>query len=364
MTTKKSRVLDSRELELFGAEIDAIKHCTLAQVGDTDARYIHRVVKAVRYTELAGRGLLFLSVFPPFWVLGTLLLAVSKILENMELGHNVMHGQYDFMNDPELNGKSYEWDIIATADSWRRTHNFKHHTYTNIKGMDDDIGYGMLRLFPEQRWRPFYILQPLYALTLAVLFQWGVAIQELELGKLFSGRKTIREAREEFRPVARKMRYQLLKDYVFFPVIAGPAFLGVLTGNLVANLLRNLWTFMIIFCGHFTADTELFRRSVLENESVGHWYLRQLRGSSNLTGSKIFHIFSGNLSHQIEHHFFPTIPARRYRALSIQVQAVCRKYGQHYNTGSLSTQFGQVVGRIFRYALPSRPVVQQRVHGS
>ncbi len=45
--------------------------------------------------------------------------------------------------------ENYEWDIVGTADSWRQTHNYKHHTYTNIKGMDDSyIGYGLLAIIP------------------------------------------------------------------------------------------------------------------------------------------------------------------------------------------------------------------------
>jgi len=128
----------------------------------------------------------------------------------------------------------------------------------------------------------------------------------------------------------------------------------VLLGNLVANGIRNLWTFMIIFCGHFTTDAEIFPKSVLDNETRGSWYLRQLRGSSNLTGGKLFHIMSGNLSHQIEHHLFPDIPSRRYAAMSVEVQEICARYGQHYNKGSLVKQFGQVCGRILRYALPSK----------
>ena len=160
------------------------------------------------------------------------------------------------------------------------------------------------------------------------------------------------------------MRRQLIKDYVVFPLLAGPFFLSVFTGNLVANLIRNLWTYMIIFCGHFTADVELFPKTVLKNESMGHWYQRQLRGSSNMTGSRLFHIMSGNLSHQIEHHLFPTIPAWRYADLSVQVKAVCEKYGQNYNSGSLPSQFGQVIGRILRHAFPSKRVIPKRLHSA
>lgn len=355
MSHVKNRPLNPEQLDAFGAELDVIQQTALQDVGDVDARYIRRVLKTVRYSEVIGRALLYFSFFPPAWILGTLVLGISKILDNMELGHNVMHGQYDFMNDPALNGKTFEWDIAGTSDNWRQSHNYLHHTYTNIKGMDADIGYGLLRLFPEQRWRPFYLLQPLWAFLLAVLFQWGVAIQELELGKVFSGRKSKAVIKKELEPVLQKARYQLLKDYVFFPLLAGPMFFAVLGGNLTANLIRNLWTYMIIFCGHFTADAEVFPKSIMEKEGRGHWYLRQLRGSSNLRGGKIFHILSGNLSHQIEHHLFPTVPARRYAELSVKVQEVCKKYGQNYNSGSLPSQFGQVLYRIFRHSLPSKP---------
>ena len=354
-----NRSLSAQELKQFGDELDAVRARTMADLGEKDARYIRRVVKVVRITEVLGRGFLFFGIFPPAWLLGTLLLGFSKILENMELAHNVMHGQYDWMGDPSLNGKTYEWDIAGTSDNWRKTHNFKHHTYTNVRGMDDDIGYGLLRLFPEQRWKPFYLAQPLVAVIFAILFEWGIAIQDLELGRYFSGKKTKAQLKAEFRPVARKMRRQILKDYVLFPLLAGPFFLPVLLGNLVANLIRNVWTYVVIFCGHFTADAEVFPKSVVENETRGHWYQRQIRGSSNLSGGRVFHIMTGNLSHQIEHHLYPDVPARRYAEMAPEVRAICKKYGQHYNTGSMVSQFGQVVWRILRHAFPSHPARQQ-----
>lgn len=354
--SSRNRALSAEELESFAAELDALRARTVADLGEVDARYIRRIVKAVRYTEVAGRGLLYASVFPPAWLAGSALLGLSKILENMELGHNVMHGQYDWMRDPHLNGKTYEWDIVGTADNWRHTHNYMHHTYTNVRGMDMDIGYGLVRLFPEQRWKPFYVWQPVYTVLFAMLFQWGVAIQDLELGNVVKGKKSWAQLRNEWLPVWRKIRRQLLKDYVLFPALAGPFFLPVLLGNLVANGIRNVWTFTVIFCGHFTADAEVFSKSVLDNENRGQWYLRQLRGSSNLCGSKLLHILTGNLSHQIEHHLFPDVPARRYAEMAPAVQAICARYGQHYNTGSMWRQFGQVLGRIIRNAWPSRPV--------
>ena len=364
MTTRiANRRLDADELAAWAAELDAVRARTVATLGQRDADYIRAIVAAVRYTGFAGRALLFLGAIGgaflplllwPACIAGTLLLALSKIIENMELGHNVIHGQYDWMRDPQLDGRTYEWDIAGTSDSWRRTHNHQHHTWTNVRGMDDDIGYGLLRLFPEQRWKPFYLLQPVIAVVFAILFEWGVAIQDLKLGRWFAGKISHARMRERFRPVGRKMARQVLKDYLLFPLLAGPFFLPVLLGNVVANVLRNLWTYVIIFCGHFTADAETFPKSSVANESRGQWYVRQLRGSSNLTGGRLMNLMSGNLSHQIEHHFYPDVPANRYAEMAREVRAICARYGQHYNTGSLPRQFGQVVGRILRHAWPSR----------
>lgn len=361
MSSVHNRALSPAELNAFGDELDALRARQLATLGAADARYIRRVVAGVRWTGVAGRALLFLgafvhSVLIPAWIAGVVLLALSKILENMELAHNVIHGQYDWMGDPQLQGSTYEWDIVGTADNWRKTHNFRHHTYTNVRGLDDDIGYGLLRIFPEQRWRPFYLTQPVVAVVFALLFEWGIAIQDLRLGRWFAGKITFRQLLAQARPVGRKMGSQMFKDYLLFPALAGPFFLPVLLGNVVANLIRNVWTYVIIFCGHFTADAETFSKDCVRDESRGHWYLRQLRGSSNLTGGKLMNLMSGNLSHQIEHHFFPDIPANRYAAIAVDVKAICARYGQHYNTGSLPKQFGQVMWRIVRHAFPSRPV--------
>lgn len=368
MSRTRDRALSPAELHAFGDELDALRRRVEASLGARDARYIRRIVAAVRWTGVAGRALLFLGAIGgafvpmllwPACIAGTLLLALSKILENMELGHNVIHGQYDWMGDPKLEGSTYEWDIVATSAYWRKTHNYKHHTYTNVRGMDDDIGYGVLRIFPEQRWQPLHLLQPLIVVPFALLFQWGVAIQDVRLGRWLQRRMSTARMYAEARPVLRKAARQLLKDYVFFPLLAGPFFLPVLLGNMAANTLRSIWTFTVIFCGHFTADSVVFPKECLRNESRGHWYLRQLRGSSNISGSKLLHILTGNLSHQVEHHFYPDIPACRYAEMAVEVRAICARYGQHYNTGSLPRQFGQVLWRILRHAFPSRPRLRE-----
>lgn len=358
-----SRPPEPQSLKAFADELEALGRQTRAKVGARDARYIRRVIAWVRYLEVAGRGLLYLGMFPPAWLLGTLLLGLAKILENIEVGHNVMHGQYDWMNDPALRGKTYEWDTVATSDSWRRTHNFRHHLYANIRGLDDDVG--ALRLFPDQPWRPPHLLQPLVALLSALLSQWAVAAQNSGLGDWLRGRRGLAEFRREVAPVARKTAGRLAKDYLIFPLIAGPAFLPVLLGNLAANGLRNVWSWMVILCNHCTGDVELYDASVLQEQPPEHWYYRQVRGSSNFTGSPLFHVLTGHLGYHIEHHLFPDIPACRLPELAPKVREICQRYGVHYNSGSFARQFGSVCARILRYSLPlggvgSPPVASRR----
>lgn len=346
--------LTRSQVEAFGREIQALRDEVMADRGERDARYIRRIVRTQKGCELAGRGLLFLGVLPPAWLAGTALLSISKILENMEVGHNVMHAQWDWLNDPALDSATYDWDNTCPAEQWKHSHNYMHHTFTNVVGKDRDVGYGILRMSDQQRWNPLYLFQPAYNWVLAALFQWGVAFHDLEFERLLKGEKSWEEYRAQRRLIMKKVRKQVLKDYVLFPALAGPFFPVVLSGNLTANLVRNLWSYLIIFCGHFTEEAEMFSEAEIENETRGQWYLRQLLGSSNLEGGKIFHIMSGNLSHQIEHHLFPDMPSNRYQEVAPRVRDIARRYGLHYNSGRLSRQFGTVLKRIHRLALPGR----------
>jgi NADPH-dependent stearoyl-CoA 9-desaturase len=346
--------LTPEQIESFGEELDAIRQRVLADRGERDANYIRKVIRAQRGLEVAGRGLLWAGLFPPAWIAGTTALSLSKILDNMEIGHNVMHGQYDWMNDPALSGKQFEWDNACPADQWRHSHNYMHHTHTNIVGKDRDIGYGVLRMSEDQRWTPYYLGNPVYAVLLALLFQYGVALHDLETERLTSGEVKLADKRKLLSGIWKKVRRQTLKDYVIFPALSGPFFLFPLAGNATANLVRNVWSFTIIFCGHFPEGTHEFTEEETENESRGEWYYRQLLGSANLSGSRPFHILSGNLSFQIEHHLFPDLPANRYAEISTEVREICERYGIPYNVGPLGRQFGSVVKKICRLALPDR----------
>ena len=339
------------QIEEFGRELDAIRGRVLADRGERDSRYIRRMVRVQRALAISGRAMMYAWAIPPVWALGVLTLGIAKILDNMEVGHNIMHGQYDFMRDPAFNGKTFEWDTACPGDQWRHSHNYLHHTHTNIVGKDRDVGYGILRVTEEQPWRPYFLGNLGYAFLVALLFEFGVAMHDIEIenkDKPWSEKRTL------LRGILKKVSKQGLKDYVLFPLLSGPLFFSTLLGNVLANIIRNVWSFMIIFCGHFPAGVSVFREEDVKDETRGQWYVRQLLGSANISGGKLFHVMSGNLSHQIEHHLFPDLPAHRYAEISVEVRALCEKYNLPYNTGSLAKQFGSVVVRLAELSVPSQ----------
>jgi NADPH-dependent stearoyl-CoA 9-desaturase len=341
------------DLDAIARELDAIGDAVRAELGAGDARYIRRVIAWQRGLEAAGRGLLLLARHRPAAVAGTALLSVSKILENMEIGHNVMHGQWDWMRDPEIHSTTWEWDAASTATSWKHAHNFQHHTFTNVIGRDRDLGYSAMRVDPAQSWHPVHLLQPLYGVAMAAVFEWGIAIYDMELDAVRRGEKPWPQAREELRALARKAARQIGKDYVAFPLLAGRrGRRNAVLATVVANVVRNVWVHTIVFMGHIPDGAETFTEAQLEEESRGGWYVRQMLGSCNLDGRPLFHLMTGNLSFQIEHHLFPDLPSNRYAQIAPRVRDVCARHGLSYSSGRLGRQYRSVARKILRLSFP------------
>lgn len=366
--------LSPEDIEEIGRELDAIRDEFLTLRGEKDAAHIRRMIKIQRRLELASRATLMLSVFPPAWVLGTVGLSIAKILENMEIGHNILHGQYDFMRDPKIHSTTWEWDHASPAEQWKHSHNELHHKYTNVVGRDNDLGYGIMRVDEQQRWTKAHLGQPLYNLINAILFEYGIAAYDLELGRNLKTKKRRNnpEFRARLRAVGRKIRKQATKDYLVQPALALPvglavgnpvgAFFGTMAATAVANVIRNLWSHSVIICGHFPKGVETFERTSITGETRGEWYLRQMLGSANISGGKLMHIMTGNLSHQIEHHLFPDLPSSQYAAIAPRIKALFAKYELKYISGPMIVQVASAWAKVFRLALPNRTPAREIDH--
>ena len=223
--------LSDEQIAQLGREFDAIHDEVFAELGDRDRRYIVSMIEMHRRLVVLGRVLLLASRHRPAWIAGTTLLSLAKILENMEIGHNVMHGQWDWMNDPQISSSTWDWDSASTAEAWKHSHNYVHHTYTNIRGKDRDLGYEIMRIDPHQKWHPVYLLQPFYNLVLAAFFEWGVATHDLDFEAIKKGEKSKEQLKREVRGMLRKGREQIVKDYLAWPLISALAAAAARAGD-------------------------------------------------------------------------------------------------------------------------------------
>ena len=393
--------LSEDEIEALGKEFDAIHDEVFDSLNEWDAKYIKSMIEMHRRLVLLARVALVPSRFKPAWIVGTGALGSAKILENMEIGHNVMHGQWDWMNNPEIHSSTWDWDTASTKEAWKHSHNYIHHTYTNIRGKDKDLGYEIMRIDPHQPWHPVYLLQPIYNVLLMALFEWGVAVHDMDIEAIRAGEKPMEEVREDLKGIAGKARDQIVKDYIAFPALSGlimggiaaagavvserrssrprlrklqtlarrrrsprdevlaafgtefkRSFRSTFWADIAANIMRNFWSNAIIFCGHFPDQTYTFSEEEVEDETKGGWYVRQLLGAANIEGSAFFHVYSGNLGYQVEHHLYPDMPSTRYGEIAPKVRDVCKRYGLPYNTGPFSKQWGSVQRTILRLAFP------------
>jgi fatty acid desaturase len=352
-----SAVADPSSLQ---RDLDDLRARTLAQLGPEDEQHIKNVRGVANTLQIVGRTLIHFSLEPFSFGVGAVSLGLYKILENMEIGHNVSHGQYDFLNDPSLDSKTYEWDIVGTSKTWKRAHNVTHHVYTNVLGKDDDFGYLFFRLSEQVPWKPHHLVQPFATLGVGLFFDHMVSYYHARPSEYLTAergtparRAQRKEMARDWLAIAKKTARHYGKEFVFFPLLAGPFAPKVALGNLLAEAVRNLWSYAVIHCGHLTPQTSVFDEGALAHETRAEYYARQILGSANIEAGPLLAILTGHLSHQIEHHLFPDIPGWRYREMAPEVRRIAEKHGLPYHTGTLLEQYGSVVKAMFEYALPN-----------
>ena len=344
----------------FGHELDAIKKRVMEDMGDEDVRYVKRLNVFSRTMEAVGRILIHSSFEPVGFGSGVLALWVHKQLQTTEIGHTVLHGAYDTLDGAErFRSKSFKWDIPIDEASWRRGHNLGHHQYTNVEGKDPDIHFGFVRLTERTPHRFVNYWQ--LPFTLLVSFpNFGIAMNLHFSGLLdyyggnglesefdFIKDRSAASRNDVHYRAFRKFIPYYAKNYLFYPLLAGPFFWKVLLGNWMAETLRDVYTAATIYCGHVgdeVADYPLGSKA----RGKGHWYAMQVESSNNFRVPKPLSILCGGLDMQIEHHLFPKLPPHRLREISADVQAACERHGVTYRKRSWPKTLGKALKRIWR----------------
>ena len=331
---------DAERLESFGRALDYLRAEIEGQLGEVDAAHVKRVDRWSRGLKLSGRSLILVSLDPLTFALGTFALGLHKALELMEIGHPALHGAYDNLKVPQrLASAGFRWVAPVDEDGWRRVHNYKHHQYTNIEGLDPDLNFGVLRLSARVPHRLAHALQPVTNILSAFGFGTALALQASGMLELYGQQteqlvlpdrkpSTVRRAKRAF---ASKFLRHYGKEYVLLPLLGGPMFPKVLLGNLLSEVGRDVYAAAIIYCGHVGAKD--YPRSEVPS-TRGAWYAMQVEGTRDVDLPKLASILTGALDKQIEHHLFPRLPPNRLREIAPRVRALCEQHGVAYRSDS------------------------------
>ena len=346
MDVVERTVVADPDFRAFGAELDEVKRRAFERVGPEDVAYVKRLNRFSRAMEILGRALIHFSPEPVTFLLGVIALWLHKQLQATEIGHTALHGAYDRLEGAEsFNSRKFRWDTPIDEESWREGHNVKHHGNTNVAGKDPDIHFGPARLTeqtpsaPQQRFQLAFmvaILAPNFAFLMNTHFtglndvfvQNGLTTKLDVLPDLSPASKRL-----AWRRSLRKWVPYYLKNYVFFPLLAGPFFWKVLLGNWLAETMRDVYSAATIYCGHVGHDVASYPVGT-KARGRGHWYAMQVASTNNYEVSRPISILCGGLDNQIEHHLFPTLPPQRLREIAPEVRAICERHGIEYKTDS------------------------------
>lgn len=343
-----STAIADRSLSLAG-DLQELYRQTKARVGGEDLAHIRNVAAYAEAIRLRSLELLREQGDPRSVGRAVALQALYRLLEFSELGHNIVHGSYDHLQDcGEFHSERYQWGFNVDLREWKVMHHEGHHPNTNVIDKDHDLGYSVARGKPGQDWYAHHLAQigilgavaPI--LPFAAPFIVTNAARQVENRRFFSP-ATLRT------PVAVAMR-DGLQHLVREPLQAGMNWLPTLVGNYVGGVAGYAAVLTLVAIEHHAPNVEVFPDPG-PDESVNDYYSRQLRATTNFVrSSKLdewlerllqeevpfdnrpgFEVFYGGLDTHIEHHLFPDLPPNRQREIAPAVREIAARHETPYN---------------------------------
>jgi NADPH-dependent stearoyl-CoA 9-desaturase len=350
---------DRERIESFGRCLDELRRQVESDIGEADIAYMRRVRAASSRLEVMGRSLIHFSVEPLGFSVGVGALWAHKLLETIEIGHTTLHGTYDRMPGAEaLSSRNFRWKTPIDEEAWRTAHNVKHHQYTNVVGRDPDVDFGLLRLSDRVAHKAAHRLQPLSNVATWFIFTTAINLHVTGLIDVYTpGRQSQLLRDRSFRQIwsahragiGKLMRYYA-REYVFFPMLAGPFFWKTLLGNVLSEVGRDLYAGTTVYCGHVAVkDYPPGTRA----RSRAEWYVMQAEASRDFEVPALVGLLCGGLERQIEHHLFPRVPPNRLREIAPQVRAICEKHGVTYRTGTWPSTLREVFRSLRGLSIPA-----------
>jgi fatty acid desaturase len=349
---------EDERLAAFARALDQLRKDVEAELGAPDVAHVERIAALSRRMEWLGRILLHVSIEPVGFSTGVIALWLHKTLELMEIGHTVLHGTYDQVPGAEaFQAEGFHWKAPIDEESWRASHNVRHHQYTNIAGRDPDLDFGGLRLSARIPHRLVHRLQPVTNLATWTAFAAAINLHATGLLEVYARSeaspilpdRSWRSRWDAHRRAFRKYVPYYAREFVFFPLLAGPFFWKPLLGNALSEVGRDVYAGATIYCGHVGAsDYAPGSRA----GGKGRWYAMQVEAARNFEVPLPVSILCGALNLQIEHHLFPRLPPNRLRAIAPRVRALCETYGVKYRSASWGSVLRDVLTRLRELGVP------------
>ena len=355
--------------ESLEQDIQKLYFKTKAKVGEKDLEHIRKVAAYSQALKQRSQELIQQNKSTQSWSRGVILGALHTLLEFSELGHNILHGSYDHLNDSgEFHSARWKWDFVTDTSEWKTMHHQNHHPFTNIVGKDHDLGYTLLRMMPGQNWYIHNVLQPLVFASLLVFPSYYFTFFTAASAAHTRGNKILHKA--TFEKSLALIKDHILESYIQ-PSLNLPfkQIVPTLIGNYLVTVLGYAFTIHILLLEHHADNTMVYSE---QEETKDDYYRRQILSTTNFKPNHVidtylkkilneevdftnppdFEIFYGGLATHLEHHLFPDLPCNRQREVREKVKKICAKHGLPYNIVEFDHAVSYIYKSVFKLGLP------------
>jgi len=354
--------------EQFAKDMDNIRKEVFSDMGMEDFQHLKKIERWGRICSLIGYGTAWIIPNP----ISAYFISQGNMTRWTTIAHHVTHRAYDKIEGipKHYTSKGFakgsrrfiDWMDWILPEAWDKEHNDLHHYNLGEQADPDQVEFNTeeFRKLKMPMWLR-YVALAMMASTWKFMYYAPSTLTELRDSQARKTGETLEVSRADtwnpFKSAGRELWTRCLLPYslirfaliplLFFPLGAITAIgsmvavTNVFINSLLAEVITNLHTFLVIGTNHVGDDLYIFEE---KSSSKGEFYLRQILGSTNFTtGTDRIDFLHGWLNYQIEHHLWPDMPLSRYKIAQPKVKALCEKYGLPYCQDSVLKRLGKTL---------------------
>ena len=329
------------DLTAFAQDIDALRAELKQDIGSKDLAHFKKIEILVWLLAFLGLATAWLGPNP----ISILALAAASFGRWTIVTHHISHRGYE--NIPgapkRYNSKTYargwrrvvDWLDWVHPDAWHHEHDVLHHYNLGEHG-DPDVPQNnstwmrgsklplpfkyLLILIMSMVWKPLYYAPNTLNSLLNKQEKTDFEYSSLELWSPFKKRFWLVVWRCWLPYIG--FRFGILP--ALFLIISPEAWLFALINLLIAEVVINMWSYIVIVPNHAGSDIYVFDEHPADR---ANFYLNQVVGSVDYNcGGNVRDALQGWLNYQVEHHVFPDLPVRQYQLAHKRMREICAKH--------------------------------------